>query len=143
MNELNPLILTENHGISARLEALNITVTHQRLVIASIMLAKCQHLSADQVIDQLRAMGAGVSKATVYNTLGLFARKGLLKEVTVDPARIFYDSNTRPHYHFYNVDDGTLTDIDADRVELTFLADTPLGTTLDSTDIIFRLRNQD
>ena len=32
--------------------------------------------------------------------------KGLLREIAVDPARLFYDSTTGPHHHFYNEDTG-------------------------------------
>ena len=56
-----------------------------------------QHLSADQVLERLQAAGSKVSKATVYNTLRLFADRGLVREVMVDNTRLFYDSNTAPH----------------------------------------------
>ncbi len=46
--------------------------TPQRVEVAEIVLARPQHLSADQIIDRLRKLGSGVSKATVYNTLNLF-----------------------------------------------------------------------
>ena len=58
------------------------------------------------------------SLATVYNTLGLFASKGLIREVIVDPSKVFYDSNTKPHHHFFNVDTGLLRDFDSDAVQI-------------------------
>lgn len=53
------------------------------------------------------------SKATVYNTLNLFRDRGLIREVIVDPKRVFYDPNTEPHQHLYSVDTGEITDIAA------------------------------
>ena len=41
---------------------------------------------------------AEVSKATVYNTLNLFFEKKLIREVIVDPTKVFYDSSTSPHH---------------------------------------------
>ena len=58
------------------------------------------------------------SKATVYNTLGLFAKKGLVREVIVDPSKIFYDSNVSRHFHFFNTDTGMLTDIPVDAIHI-------------------------
>jgi len=81
-----------------------------------------------------------VSKATVYNTLGLFASNGLIREVIVDPARVFYDSNNSSHHHFYNIDTGELTDIDSDSMELAELPDMPDGTVAAGVDIIIRVR---
>ncbi|MEJ2652950.1 MAG: transcriptional repressor [Gammaproteobacteria bacterium] len=83
-----------------------------------------------------------VSKATVYNTLGLFAKEGLIREVIVDPTKVFYDPTTVPHHHFYNVDTGSLTDIDADTVVLESLPELPRGTTAAGVDVIIRVRSE-
>ena len=61
------------------------------------------------------------SKATVYNTLNLFLEKKLIREVIVDPSKVFYDPNTAPHHHFYNVDTGELTDIEAEAIAISGL----------------------
>ena len=72
-----------------RLRDYDILPTQQRLQIAQLLLVRDQHLSADQVLELVNATGSRVSKATVYNTLGLFAHKGILREVNVDPSRVF------------------------------------------------------
>jgi Fur family iron response transcriptional regulator len=123
------------------LRAHNVQPTQQRIEIAKVLFARDQHLSADEVLARVNADAALVSKATVYNTLGLFARSGLVREVIVDRSRVFYDPNTRPHHHFYNVDTGTLTDVDADQVVLNELPEPPRGTIPDGVDIIIRVRN--
>ena len=117
-----------------------ISPTQQRVKIAQILLAKHQHLSADQVLSTVNSERNKVSKATVYNTLGLFARKGLVKEVIVDPTKVFYDSNTRDHHHFYNVESGELTDIDANSVDLG-LPELPPGVVSAGVEVIIRVRN--
>ena len=125
--------------IQTRLQQYGVTPTQQRIDIANILFAKPQHLSAEQVLALVNEHSAMVSKATVYNTLGLFAEKGLINEVIVDPTKIFYDSNTQAHYHFYHVDTGKLEDIHASAVTLDHLPELPLGTHQERVDIIIRV----
>ncbi|MCC6201802.1 MAG: transcriptional repressor [Gammaproteobacteria bacterium] len=127
-------------SVPEMLARFGIAPTSQRLRIGEILLTEKQHLSADQIIAKLREVGASVSKATVYNTLGLFARRGLVREIIVDPTRIFYDSNTVDHHHFYDVDNGVLLDIDTEGLRLAGLPTPPEGTTLDGVDVIVRIR---
>ena len=119
-----------------------ITPTPQRLEIAQVLFAKAQHLSAEQVLSKVNEERVHVSKATVYNSLGLFARKGLIREVIVDPIKVFYDPTTVPHHHFYNVDTGSLMDIPVDSVELKRLPELPRGTTSAGVDVIIRVRSR-
>ena len=99
-----------------------------------------QHVSADQVLEQVNAAGSRVSKATVYNTLGLFAQKGILREVNVDPSRVFYDTNNSRHHHFYNIDTGELSDIDPAEIPVDQLPDAPEGSVIDGVEVIVRVR---
>ena len=128
--------------MSTLLRAHGISVTPQRLEIATIMLETEHHLSAEQVLVRLRAADTTVSKATVYNTLGLFAERGLVREVTVDSTKVFYDSNTTEHHHFYNMDDGTLADFPSDVKVLDQLPHAPEGTKTDRVDIVIRVRSE-
>lgn len=127
--------------ISDRLKQQGVMPTPQRLEIAGVLLNRPQHLSADQLLDRLRASGSRVSKATVYNTLNLFAERGLVKEVTVDPSRKYYDSTTHPHHHFFHVETGTLTDIAADQIEVLGLPPLPAGTEQEGVEVLVRIRD--
>lgn len=119
----------------------DIKPTQQRIQIAGVLFAKPQHLSADQVLDQVNKInGAYVSKATVYNTLGLFTRKGLIREVIVNSTKVFYDSTTHPHHHIYNMDTGMLMDLDTDEINIGGLPNPPAGTRIDGVDVVIRVR---
>jgi len=120
-----------------------ITPTQQRIEIANILFARPQHVSAEQVLAQLNCEQQKASKATMYNTLGLFARKGLIREIIVDPTKVFYDSNTSDHHHFYNVDTGELSDIDEGHMLVSNLPSPPEGMVAERVDIIYRVRNAD
>jgi Fur family transcriptional regulator, iron response regulator len=127
-------------AIIRRLREHGITPTQQRVEIAGVLFERHQHVSADQVLARVNARDASVSKATVYNTLGLFAEKGLVREVIVDPARVFYDSNLDPHHHLFHVDSGTLEDVPVSQVDVNGLPDLPPGMDVEGVDVIIRVR---
>ncbi|MES9855776.1 MAG: transcriptional repressor [Sedimenticola sp.] len=54
--------------IVRQLRSHGITPTSQHIQIATVMLSKPQHLSAEQVMELANGEGKQVSKATVYNT---------------------------------------------------------------------------
>lgn len=122
------------------LQAHDVTPTAQRLQIAEVMFREPQHLSAEQILAFVKRSGARVSKATVYNTLKLFSEKGLVREVIVDPTRVFYDSSTHVHHHFYNADTGALTDIPSDEISFAQLPTLPSGIRQDDIQVIIRVR---
>src|SRR6195256_6812793 len=113
--------------VADRLRAHGINPTHQRIEIAFALFSRHEHLSADQVMAIVNERHSETSKATVYNTLNLFLEKKLIREVIVDPNKLFYDPNTAPHHHFYIVDTGELTDIDATDIRVSGLPPLPAG----------------
>ena len=116
--------------------------TAQRLMIAELLFSREQHLTAEQVMLALAERGTQVSKATVYNTLNLFAAKGLLKSLQVDPDRGLFDSNTQPHYHIHVEDTGELIDVPPGEVEFAKLPPLPPGTESVSVEVVIRVRRQ-
>ena len=130
-------------SLTALLRKHGIAPTHQRLEIAQVLFGRCHHLSADQVLARVNESQAETSTATVYNTLNLFRDLGLIREVIVDPKRVFYDPNTEPHHHLYNVDTGEITDIDAGALSVSGLPELPTGMVTEGVDIIVRVRASD
>jgi Fur family iron response transcriptional regulator len=133
---------TSNAAVAARLSACGIRVTEQRLQIAGILLSAPQHLSAEQITDALRQGGARVSKATVYNTLNLFAARGLIRQLTLDGSFAWFDSNVQPHYHFHDEQTGTITDVALEDVQFARLPPAPAGMEFAGIDLVIRLRRK-
>lgn len=125
-----------------RLAHYGIRPTAQRVQIASLLLASPQHLSAEQILATLRSSGARVSKATVYNTLNLFAARGLIRQLSLDDTRSWFDSNIAPHYHFHDVESGALIDVPVPDVEFSRLPPPPPGMRVDGIDLVIRLRKK-
>jgi Fur family iron response transcriptional regulator len=125
-----------------RLASIGIRPTAQRARIATLLMSGPQHLSAEQILAQLRAEGARVSKATVYNTLNLFAKRGLVRPLSVDHDRSWFDSNVEPHYHFHDTATGRLTDVPVPEVEFQRLPAPPEGMEVAGIDLVIRLRKK-
>ena len=137
---MNPAHFNRDN-LADKLRQHGINPTHQRIEIAHALFSHQSHLSADQVMAIVNEKHSETSKATVYNTLNLFRQKNLVREVIVDPSKVFYDPNTDPHYHIYNVETGELTDIDASRVNISGLPELPGGVICEGMDVIVRVRS--
>jgi Fur family iron response transcriptional regulator len=129
-------------SLPALLRAHGIGPTHQRIEIAHAIFSRCEHVSADRILALTNDRATETSKATVYNTLKLFVERKLIREVIADPGKVFYDPNTEPHHHFYNVDTGALTDIDAREIRVTGLPPLPQGAQAEGIDVIVRIRSR-
>jgi Fur family transcriptional regulator, iron response regulator len=129
-------------SVSEKLRAHGITPTHQRIEIAQVLFEKRWHPSADQILAAVNVRYAETSKATVYNTLKLFLDKGLVRDLIVDPSKVFYDANTSVHHHFYDVTTGEITDISAAEVHVEGLPPLPAGMVTEGIDIIVRTRQE-
>jgi Fur family iron response transcriptional regulator len=125
--------LLRSHGINP---------THQRIEIAYALFGRQEHLSADQIMAIVNDRHSETSKATVYNTLNLFKQHQLVREVIVDPSKVFYDPNTAPHHHFFNVESGELMDIDGTDVRVEGLPALPEGLVTEGVDVIVRIRSR-
>jgi len=134
------LELRTREEVSELLRAYGITPTHQRMEIAQVLFEKRWHPSADQILAAVNVRYAEASKATVYNTLKLFLEKGLVRELIVDPNKVFYDSNTSEHHHFYDIESGEITDISATGVRIDGLPPLPTGMVAAGIEIIVRTR---
>jgi Fur family iron response transcriptional regulator len=142
-----PMLQTSLPAVSSaacgrKLVAMGIRPTVPRVRIAALLLAAPQHLSAEQIIAALAASGRRVSKATVYNTLKIFASSGLIRQLTIDDSRAWYDSNMGAHYHFHDVESGALIDVPVPEVEFSRLPPTPDGMEVESIDLVIRLRKK-
>lgn len=134
--------MSNRDEIVNKLKSSGVSPTSQRVEIAQVLFARPQHLSAEQIMKMVNEESdSKASKATIYNTLGLFAKKGLIKEVIVDPSKVFYDSTVSKHFHFYNTDTGELTDIAADAINIDNLPELPEGTVSTGLEVIVRIKN--
>ena len=116
--------------------------TRQRLVLAKLLFdGPDRHVTAEELHSEATAAGTGISLATIYNTLNQFTAAGLLREVAIEGAKTYFDTNTSNHFHFYLENEGKLMDIDSPCVTVDGLPSTPPGKKVSRIDVIVRLRD--
>jgi len=125
-----------------RLRAAGLRPTRQRLSLCRRLFegGQVRHVTAETLHSEVLAAGVKVSLATVYNTLHQFTKAGLLREVVVDGAKTYFDTNTSSHHHFYDVEHGDLLDIGGEGIIIEGLPQPPDGATVERVDIVVRVR---
>jgi Fe2+ or Zn2+ uptake regulation protein len=96
-----------------------IQATPQRIAVAEYVLAAKTHPSADEVWQHVRRRCPTLSRATVYNTLNLFAEKGLLKMQVLKEGLVLFDPRTDPHHHFIDAETGKIYDVPWEALKVT------------------------
>ncbi|MFN3971709.1 MAG: iron response transcriptional regulator IrrA [Gemmobacter sp.] len=116
--------------------------TRQRLALAALLVGdgENRHVTAESLFASATRTGAGVSLATVYNTLRAFCEAGLIQEVVVDGSKSYFDTRMDDHPHFYWEDTSMLTDAPADELQIARLPRLPAGMQLSRVDVVIRLR---
>ena len=127
--------------VGGMLRGVNLRPTRQRIALGRLLYAKGdRHVTAEMLHEEAMRARVPVSLATVYNTLHQFTEAHLLREVVVDSARTYFDTNVSDHHHFFLENSGSLMDIDGDRIAVTGLPQAPDGTDVARVDVIVRLQ---
>ena len=71
--------------------------TTQREAIVTAAMSTTEHFTAEELLDMARKIDSSVSRATVYRTLPLLVRSGLLRELDFGEETKRYDPNFIEH----------------------------------------------
>jgi Fur family iron response transcriptional regulator len=125
---------------TARLRAAGLRPTRQRVELAGLLFREHdRHVTAENLHDEVTSAGVKVSLATVYNTLHQFTQAGLLRQVIVDAARSYFDTNTGDHQHFFLEGEGMLIDI-SEHIAVSGVPVPPAGMAVDRVDVVVRVK---
>lgn len=128
-------------SVLGRLRAAGLRPTRQRVELAAHLFAgPDRHVTAESLHEEVTKAGAQISLATVYNTLHQFTGAGLLRQVIVDAARGYFDTNTGDHQHFFLEEEGTLIDIPGDEIRVAGVPTPPAGLAVDRVDVVVRVK---
>ena len=118
--------------------------TRQRMTLAALLVGDGmdRHVTAESLFEAASHGDEKVSLATVYNTLRAFCDAGLIREITVDGSKSYFDTNMTDHPHFYWEDNAQLTDAPAEQLEISHLPDAPEGAEIAAVDVVIRLRRK-
>jgi Fur family transcriptional regulator, iron response regulator len=134
-----PTETTPGH-VAKLLRGAGLRPTRQRVALAHLLFASGdRHVTAETLHEEAQARKVPVSLATVYNTLHQFTEAGLLREVAVEGAKTYFDTNTSNHYHFFCEHSGRLLDIATGAIRIEGLPEAPEGMTISRVDVLVRL----
>ena len=88
-------------------------VTPQRVMILAVMNKHGGHISAEEVYQQIHAVHPYVNRATVYRTLEMLSREGVVTVTDLGKGPVHYEMHTgEPHHHLVCQQCGQIEEFD-------------------------------
>jgi len=131
------------HDVNEMLQTAGLRPTRQRMALGWLLFGKgARHLTAEMLYEEATLAKVPVSLATVYNTLNQLTDAGLLRQVSVDGTKTYFDTNVTAHHHFYLENNHELVDIPDPHLMLSKMPDVPEGYEIARVDMVVRLRKK-
>lgn len=128
--------------LAADLRVAGLRPTRQRVALAAILFGRGhRHIAAEGLHEEAIAADVPVSLATIYNTLHQFTKAGLLREVAIEGARTYFDTNVSDHHHFFVEDENRLIDVEG-TIDIANIPAPPPGMEVTSVEVIVRVRRK-
>jgi len=113
-----PLPQTESPGVLVRaLAQRGVRITRQRRAVLMVIETAQKHLDASQILRKARRSSDDIDRVTVYRTLSLLKRHGLIDELDlmhVKGEAHYYERNIgRDHLHMTCLRCGTVTEFES------------------------------
>jgi Fur family iron response transcriptional regulator len=132
--------VTTDTEIEAKLRQAGLRPTRQRIALVRQAFAGGdRHFSAEALHAEAQAAQIDVSLATVYNTLHHFTEVGLLRVLSVEGTKTYFDTNTSDHHHFFVEGSNHIFDIEHP-IAVGNLPQPPEGMEIAHVDVVIRLR---
>jgi Fur family iron response transcriptional regulator len=106
------------NDLPSRLRAAGVRPSAQRMAVAEYVLLTDEHPSAEQVLTRVTKRWPYLSRATVYNTLNLFVKEGLLRQLVLAEGKVVFDPKLERHHHFVDDETGAIEDVPWDALEV-------------------------
>lgn len=89
--------------IIAYMESNGLRLTAQRRAIITAAFTTTEHYTAEELLERARKINRSVSRATVYRTLPVLVKTGLLRELDLGRDYTYYDPNYANHPHHNHI----------------------------------------
>ena len=133
--------MTQAINVPELIRASGLRPTRQRLLLAELLFGRGhRHATAEMLHVEVVAAGERVSLATVYNTLHQFTQAGLLRELAVDGAKTYFDTNPSDHHHFFIEGEDRMIDVPSNAIRVAELPALPEGMEVSRIEVIVRLK---
>ena len=134
--------MEKNQEYIEKLRESGLRPTKQRIKICDVLFNREStfHFSISDLIKKIQNTGEKtISLATVYNTVHAFKKKGYLKEITINEAQSYFDTNTSEHHHFFDENEKKLIDIEDGEIEPIKLVKNIPGKKIASIEVLVRV----
>ena len=92
----------------------DLKVTPQRLIVLKYLGEHCTHPTTDEIYTNLKSNNPSLSKTTVYNSLQVLEKYGIVQSITISGSELRYDFKERMHHHFLCKKCGRIIDIEVE-----------------------------
>ena len=79
----------------------NLKVTPQRLIVLKYLGEHYTHHTTDKIYSDLKSNNPSLSKTTVYNSLEILEKHGIIQSITISGSELRYDFKQVMHHHFF------------------------------------------
>ncbi len=134
--------MSNYHLFIEKLRSSGLRPTKQRIEICKLLFDREEtfHFTINHLQNILRKKtNKKISLATIYNTVGAFKKKGLLKEILIDSESNYFDTNVTNHHHFFNENTNELIDLkDSDVGDINIKKKIP-GKKIKSIEVLVKI----
>lgn len=130
--------------VQVRLKEARLRPTRQRLAIGRLLFGPShRHVTVDDLFQEALAAGEQLSLATIYNTLHHFTDAGLVRRICTGSERVYFDTDTGDHHHFYIEAESRVIDVPDGKANLDRLPSPPAGYEVTKVDVVIHLKAKD
>lgn len=125
--------------IAERLRKEGYKATPQRIAVYHCLHGKTEHPTAEEIYHELKEQHPTMSLATVYKTMDIFEKIGLIRVLRFDRESSHYDYETMPHAHILCTVCNRIDDVDGiDLSQVDQIVTNQTGYKLTGDEILFR-----
>jgi Fur family ferric uptake transcriptional regulator len=100
------------------LRSAGVRITQQRLVLLNELAGADDHPDATELHKRARDAGSNVSLATVYRTLSVLEKEGIVQKHSFEGGGARFETTDEPHHdHIVDLDTGTIIEFQSDKIE--------------------------
>ena len=89
-------------------------ITPQRIEILRYLETHNTHPTVDEIYSELKEKNPSLSKTTVYNSVEILEKNGIIQSLTISGSELRYDFKHGMHHHFLCKKCGEISDIDVE-----------------------------
>lgn len=110
--------MTTEKNFERRLKDSGIRITRPRQIIAKVLSGARNHPDVDELHDRVRKIAPRLSLATLYRTLQLFEKIGIVEKHSFGSSRARYESGMHEHHdHFIDTRSGKVVEFHSPEIE--------------------------